>query len=148
MLDPGWWQYLRVMLAGMKRRRKASVIDARYRYYLAQLAIRGVSDESLEKIQQQAQIAYHDLLGSYEPWQGKTFVDVKQKEFRSARQEYIDAFGVDPADPKFKAWEADTIARAVRGEFSRKLESADSIAIQRMRELEAQQAARKNRKRR
>jgi hypothetical protein len=62
------------------------------------------------KAQDEAVDLYYQTLAVTQPWEGRSLRDRKAREFKDYRQRYIDAFGVDPLDPKFKDWERQKIA--------------------------------------
>ena len=109
--DPAWHRRLFMLLKGLRREQQFKMADARYRFYLTQYA--RADEGNADRAFKHTTEAYHDLLGVVTPWQGRTYEERMQRVLRSDRQDYIDAFGVDPSDPAFKRWEADQIAAAV-----------------------------------
>lgn len=111
-LDDGkWWSYLRKVCAVLQRKKELTATENRMRYYLAQLSSGTLNSEGTQKVCEAATETYDDLLGQLRPWQGRNAKEKKKQEFVSYRQAYADAFGVDPADPKFKEWEAEQIRK-------------------------------------
>ena len=100
------------MIDALARKQNATVHDATYRFYLAQVAHGSLEAKSFAKAQDSAQESYYDLIGALRPWEGSSYLHRKKKEFGGYRQAFIDAFGVDPLDPAFKKWEAEAIAKA------------------------------------
>jgi hypothetical protein len=109
--DPTWWRRLRAVLAAVNRGRNKEALTALYRFQCALVANSGLTTESFEKVQERALDLRDDIISVLEPWTGQDKEERKTKEFKNHRQRYIDAFGVDPADPEFRQWEAETIAK-------------------------------------
>ena len=130
LLDPRWFQRLTVVLSGLDRKTQLDVMDAKYRFYLAQVASADTA-ETRERAFKVAEAAYYDYLGALRPWSGKTYVDRKKRELRTERQAYIDAYGVDPSDPAFKKWEAAAIAAAV-ADRDKRTRTSDEVVVERM----------------
>jgi hypothetical protein len=126
-----------VAIKELARRNELIVYDARYRFNLALLSNPRLTDESFDKKQEAAVEIYHDIVGSVRPWEGG-YVKQKQAEIKTARQDYIEAFGVDPSSPEFLAWEAERIA-AIRAENEQTVETAEQQVMRRMRERRKQQ---------
>jgi hypothetical protein len=108
--DPAWWRRLRAIISTMERDRTREAIRTTYDFRLALVANSGLTEDSWNKLQDLAEESRVDIISTLRPWEGKSYQDRKQKEFKSWRQRYIDSFGVDPADPKFKEWEANAIS--------------------------------------
>ena len=120
-------------LSEMQRRNDFQLFDAAYRFHLALLGNQGLTEKSFESNQQSAQERYWDMAGAKRPWEGVDYTERKQKEFTSYRQDYIDAFGVDPADPGFKQWEEARI-RELRDTEEEYQETAEEAVIRKLRE--------------
>ena len=116
--DPKWWRWLQVLTQGLLRRKQYLIADATYRYQLAQISHGNLTPDSFAKVQDSARECYYDVIGALQPWEGQSYKARMKHEFRDYRQQYIDAFGVDPADPAFKAWEAAHIAALNAGEIT------------------------------
>jgi hypothetical protein len=112
LLDNRWWRRLQILANGLARQKEAKSIDAAFRYHLSQVANGSLTEDSFKKSQEQAQDSYHDLIGRIKPWQGKDFISRKKREMTDYRQQYIDAWGVDPTDPAFKTYEVEAIKQA------------------------------------
>lgn len=109
-LDDGrWWFYLRHVCSVLQRKKEQTLVENRIRFYLAQMASGNLNDTGIREVVDAVNEAYDDLAGMIRPWQGRNAMEKKRKEFGSYRQAYAEAFGVDPADPRFKEWEADQI---------------------------------------
>ncbi len=119
------------MLGALERRTKRRTLEAAFQFNLALVANSGLTEESFKEQQENGKERYFDLLGTYRPWEGRSYVDRKSTEFKDARQAYIDNFGVDPLDPRFKEWEAQTIAGFGSEVMT---ESADELVTRRLRE--------------
>lgn len=76
---------------------------------LALVANGRLTDESWEKSRDAASELKQDIISTYRPWAGRSLKERQKKDFKDWRQRYIDAFGVDPHDPEFQKWEAETI---------------------------------------
>lgn len=141
--DPAWWTRWKILVTALGRKKDEKVYDATFRFGLALVANAGLTPDSFRKVQGDAQENYHDLVGTIRPWEGRSFTDRKRREMKDHRQAYIDAYGVDPASPEYKAWEAQQIARINAGEFDApETETADQIVARRQRErAEAQRRA-------
>lgn len=85
--------------------------------HLALVSNSGLNENSFEKMQRQSHELYFDILGNVRPWEGADYTARKGNEFKRGRQAYIDAFGVDPLDPGFRAWEAQRITDIEAGKF-------------------------------
>lgn len=81
------------------------LLDARYRFQLALMSNGSLSAETFSKSQDEAIDLYYQMVAVRQPWDGRSLRERKAREFKDYRQRYIDAFGVDPLDPKFKDWE-------------------------------------------
>ena len=75
-------------------------------------------DEMQQKRLEEAITGFWDIVGLLEPWHGRSYEERKGNEFRTYRQAYIDGFGVDPMDPRFKAWETEQIQKLYAGAFT------------------------------
>jgi hypothetical protein len=107
--DPAWWRRLRTLVDGMVRERDRAIYQAMYDMKLALVANGRLTDESWENARDSASDLKQDIIATYRPWLGRDLQDRQKKEFKTWRQKYIDAFGVDPNDEKFQEWEAATI---------------------------------------
>ena len=108
MRDQRWWHRLNILLGGLARRKNGQIATARLAYYAALVVNPKLDGKHYVDMENNLQEAYYALSGHLKPWEG-TQVNRQGKEFDTARQKYIDATGVDPADPKFKEWEAQKI---------------------------------------
>lgn len=113
--DPRWHRYLRVMLRDLSRQTRQQIIDLRYRRHLALVANSRLTDDSYRKIHDALDVDYYDLCGTLTPWEGKGYAEHRLKQVQGNRQDYIKAFGQDPSDPAFKAWEAGVIKQIMDG---------------------------------
>ena len=132
--DIAWWKRTYAVLRSLARQLDAQSIDVAYRYQLALVANGSLTPESFAKAQEAAREQYLDLIGCFRPWDGKGFVERKKSELKDGRQAYIDAFGVDPLDPAFKAWEAERIRRLKAGEFDERTEDSEAVVTKRLQE--------------
>jgi hypothetical protein len=114
--DRYWWKRVNVLLKGLERRNRFLSYDAMFRMHLALVANSGLTEESFDKEKQIVQELYYDVIGQLRPWEGVSWKERKKAEVKSLRQQYIDNFGVDPADPAFKEWEAKQIAAMLAGD--------------------------------
>src|ERR1019366_7408513 len=83
--------------------------SARLTYYAGFISNPRLTDKDYPTFEEGLQDAYYTINSQLHPWEGGGLTHRRGKEFDTARQKYIDAFGVDPADPKFKEWEAERI---------------------------------------
>ena len=141
--DPAWWQKCRLLITALHRKRQGQADEARARYY-GSLIGAGLDAKSFKDIQTHLQEAHYDSIGALQPWNGKSFRDRKAEEFKDARQAYIDAFGVDPQDPAFKEWEAQTIAELQAA--SPETETDDERLTRRLAERDRNQDQKRKRK--
>jgi hypothetical protein len=140
VLNPAWWRRVRVVTQALERRTRAAAHDATFRFYLAQVANSGLTEESFGKVQDKATEAFYDLVGAHRPWEGKTYLDRKRDEATENRQAYIDTFGCDPYDPRYKAWEAEQLGRLAAGEFDEGPPAAEAAEAVLMRRLQDRMA--------
>jgi hypothetical protein len=101
----------------MRRKARLTDIKAAFDFQLALLSAPNLTNDSFQRAQETARELYYDIVGTLRPWEGVTYADRKKKEFAHHRQAYIDAFGVDPMDEKFKEWESQQIDKIHAGEF-------------------------------
>lgn len=111
--DPQWWRYFRVMLQAFERQRDFAIYDARYRHVLSLLGNSGLTEDSFNKQQEQANEAFYDLIGTLQPWSGQSYQERKAKQFGDARKDFMDAFGYDPTSPEFKKFEAEQFDKLI-----------------------------------
>ena len=109
--DPDWWTRYNLIIRAMRRRNDSELHGNAYKFHLALLGNGRLTKESFERTQTAAQESFWDLVGTIRPWEGENYAARKNKEFDNHRQAYIDNFGVDPTDPRFKEWEAAQIAK-------------------------------------
>ncbi len=112
-LDPRWNKRMMLLLHGLDRKKRFETEKLYLQFYAAQVANASLTEQSFRKSQQNAKEALYDAVGSLTPWDGRGYADRKKKELAGDRQTYIDAYGADPADPKFKTWMDDQMARAI-----------------------------------
>lgn len=136
--DPKWWQRLRLMLEGLDRRKKFLTESAELAYYAGIISNPKLTDESYQKLEVKLQDAYYATVNHLRPWVAVQSARRKGAEFSDARQKYIDAYGVDPADPKFKEWEAEAVRKL--------LEDTDPVPLSPAEDLQARFRRKKEKK--
>ena len=114
MEDPAWWRRLRALITGLARERDREIYRTMFDFQLALVSNGRLTDESWEKSRDAAAEYKQDIISTLRPWAGRSLKERQKKQFKDDRQRYIDAFGVDPHDPKFKEWEAETIRNMER----------------------------------
>lgn len=126
---------MRVLVDWLDRRSRAKGLDAALQFHLALVANSGLTEKSFDAAQEAAKEGYYDLVGAFRPWEGRSYLHRRQSEFKDSRQAYIDAFGVDPLDPAFKAWEAEQIRKLNSGEFAGPVDEAAAAEAELTRRL-------------
>lgn len=116
--DPAWMRYYNSVMALLEKETLQEATAAAYPFHLLL--------SHLKKDFQPAQEGYFDLIGYLRPWEGESFKARKRNELRDSRELYKATFGVDPASPEFKAFEAVQIRRWLAGEFNKVDAAADN----------------------
>jgi hypothetical protein len=106
-----------------------------------------LTENSFTAAKQSARECFEDLMGLWRPWEGRSYVDRKGKEFRDARQAYIAATGMDPLSDEFKKWEAEKIAEKAAGMYdeARTPDVSEIVAANRKRLDDERKAKRQGR---
>lgn len=137
--DPAWWRRLRAVFKTMAREKDREIFKAVYDLQLALVANGSLTEESFDASQERANELKTDLISTHRPWEGKSYQERQKKQFKDWRQRYIDAFGVDPTDEKFKEWEASQIAKIESGELFQETESDEERVTRLLRERDEKQ---------
>jgi hypothetical protein len=127
--DPQWWRRCVWLMRAMERQNEFKRLSAAFQLTLTQLGNTRLTSDSYAKLQEAATTCFYDLVGTLKPWEGKDYEDRKKNEFADYRQRYVDAFGVDPVDEKFKAWEAEQVEKMLSGELDEETDTPDTEEI-------------------
>lgn len=126
--DAAWTRQLRIILDGLQRRKNYVVADAVYKANLARVSNGSLTSDSFQKVQNDVQESFYDLVGTVRPWEGETFGERKAKEFEDYREHYKAAFGWDPLSDEFKEWEVEQIKKYREERNQRRLEQDAEVA--------------------
>ena len=126
LLDPDWWRRCLLLLEAVAQEDELTVQDNIYRYYLALVANAGLTKESFESSQSNANTSFKDLVRLLRPWEAKSHPQAQQEEFEAYRATYEKMFGFDPTDRK-EAERRVELWRQADEEERRKLSDEDRV---------------------
>lgn len=113
--DSTWFRQLRWRYESHRRQQSIAVLHLDVLYLSAMVQVPGFSTDTYNNYLKQFDERYHRLRALC-AGDSPGSADVRQaNELQSAKQEWIDAFGVDPSDEKFKAWEREQVKKLLAG---------------------------------
>jgi hypothetical protein len=129
------------MRLGLDWQDREKVVLAQHDQQLALLGNGGITEESFQSAQRGVREAYYDLVGVLRPWEGRTFVERKQKELAGLTAMWAEEFG-DINDPEVREEVERTAANmrriAEEGQQSQDEEYELTLAVQRARKARKQ----------
>lgn len=96
--DESWQRRLRLLLTGLHQANERDLLKARQQYHTSLLGVAGISQESLDRIQERCQDDIRDLENLYRPWAAQTKEEREKEQAREQRTRWQRRFGDLSAD--------------------------------------------------
>lgn len=88
-----WQLKLRLLLKGLHQENERRLLTARQNYHAALLAIKTISEQSIERVQDRCQDDLHELTNLLRPWAATTREEREQKQVKTYRDRWQRRWG-------------------------------------------------------